>query len=187
MNAPSDLPGEARVLALLDRYHVLLEQGRTVSPDEICRHDPEMPDRPGISRTDLWEQKTPAALAVEDRQKRHELLHKVKEQGWGERELQRAIQQLKGSKRGGGRPRKEMHSQGTLADDAELLRLTELWLKFDEKVWCHSRVADHRGLDGHALLALNRMLEDAVDKLKRLQSRARGARRLAESLLNKPS
>src|SRR5262249_26073454 len=44
------------------------------------------------------------ALAVPDRERRHELLREAKEKGWGERELQRAIQQLKGSKRAGGRP-----------------------------------------------------------------------------------
>lgn len=123
------------------------------------------------------------ALAVEDKQKRYDLLCEAKEKGWGERDLQRAIQQHKGSKRGGGRPRKAMTSQGPLADAAELLRLTALWLEFDEKVWSRSGEAGRRDLDEQAAANLTRMLEDAVRRLGQLQARAKAAKKLAESRL----
>jgi hypothetical protein len=122
------------------------------------------------------------ALAVADRGRRHDLLCEAKEKGWGERELQRAIQQLKGSKRAGGRPRKRMTSQGPLADAAELLRLTELWLGFEQDVWSRSGAADLTGLDENAAANLRRLLEQAARSLKQLQGRAREARALAESL-----
>jgi hypothetical protein len=67
-----------------------------------------------------------------------------------------------------------MHSQGPLTDAAELLRLTELWLEFDRTVWSRARAADPREMD-----------ELVSRRLKELQSGAREARRVAESLLGR--
>jgi hypothetical protein len=143
-------------------------------------------DLPGLEELGVGWSRLTIALAVDDRVKRHELLLEAKQKGWGERELQRAIQQHKGSKRGGGRPRKRMASQGPLADAAELLRLTELWLEFDRDVWSRAGAADLRRMDGHAWSNLQRMLELVARRLKELQSRAREAKRVAESLLAGP-
>jgi hypothetical protein len=120
---------------------------------------------------------------VEDRDERHRLLREAQQKGWGERELRRTVQQHKGSKCGGGRPRRQLSSQGPLADASELLRLTQLWLEFDREVWSHAGPADLRRMDDHARSNLSLMLEDAVQRLRQLQSRAKEARRVAESLL----
>src|SRR5262249_14331941 len=125
------------------------------------------------------------ALGVEDRGQRHQLLRESKEKGWAERELQRAVQQLKGSKRGGGRPRKQIQSQGPLADAAELVRLTETWLDFHEHLWSRTEASDALGMDAHAFDNLRLLLEQAAFRLKQLQASARHARSLAESLLGK--
>jgi hypothetical protein len=96
------------------------------------------------------------------------------------------VQQLNGSKRGGGRPRRQLTSQSPLADAAELLRLTQLWLEFDREVWSRAGEADLREVDEHARSNLNLMLEDVARRLKQLQSRAKQARRVAQSLLGEP-
>ena len=44
------------------------------------------------------------ALGVKDRAKRHRLLRQAAEENWDDQTLQRAIQKLKGTRRGGGRP-----------------------------------------------------------------------------------
>ena len=80
-----------------------------------------------------------------------------------------------------------MHSQGPLAGAAELLRLTELWLEFDREVWSQGSAADLRRMDEHAWSNLQRMLELVVQRLKGLQSGAKEAKRLAESLLGEPN
>jgi uncharacterized membrane protein len=46
--------------------------------------------------------------------------------------------------------------------------------------------AGRRDLDGQALLNLERMLEAVAQRLKELQSRAREAKRVADSLLAGP-
>jgi hypothetical protein len=149
------------------------------------RNSYQRDDLPGLQELGLGWSRLTIALAVEDRQKRHDLLREAKERGWGERELQRAVQQLKGSKRGGGRRRKQMHSQGPLADAAELLRLTELWLEFDRSVWSRAGAADPPEMDGQALLNLQRMLELVSRRLRQLQAAAKEARQVAESLLGR--
>jgi hypothetical protein len=138
---------------------------------------------PGLQELGVGWSRLTIALAVEDKRKRHELLREAQQKGWGERELRRAVQQLNGSKRGGGRPRRQVSSQGPLADAAELLRLTQLWLEFDREVWSHAGEADLREMDEHARSNLSLMLEDVARRLKQLQSRAKQARRVAESLL----
>jgi hypothetical protein len=67
-------------------------------------------DLPGLEGLGVGWSLLIIALAVEDRRKVQDMLREAKQKGWGERELQRAVQQLKGSKRGGGRPRKQTHS-----------------------------------------------------------------------------
>jgi hypothetical protein len=140
-------------------------------------------DVPALEEQGIGWSRLTIALAVEDRRQRHELLREAKEKGWGDRQLQRAIQQHKGSKRRGGRPRKQMTSQGALADAAELVRLTGLWLEFDEKVWTHTRAAGLRNLNADAASNLAGLLKEAREGLKRLQSRCKEARAVAESLL----
>jgi hypothetical protein len=63
------------------------------------------------------------ALGVRDKKKRHRLLRQARDEGWGQRELRREARRLKGSNRGGGRPRKEERSRGCLADAVELAKL----------------------------------------------------------------
>jgi hypothetical protein len=63
-----------------------------------------------------------------------------------------------------------MHSQGPLADAAELLRLTELWLEFDRSVWSHAGARDLRQMDEHGRSNLQRMLDIVVQRLKHLQA-----------------
>jgi hypothetical protein len=93
--------------------------------------------------------------------------------------------QLNGNKRDG-RPRGQVSSQSPLADAAELLRLTELWLEFDREVWSHVGPADLRRMDEHARSNLSLMLEDVARRLRQLHSRAKEARRVAQSLLGEP-
>lgn len=124
-------------------------------------------------------------LGVEDRKQRHDLLRKAKEGGWGERELQRAIQQLKGGRRGGGRPQRELMSQGIIADLCELIRLTQLWGDFYEKVWSAKQdgyPAEVRHLQGPALDNLMALLDDARARLKDLANQSKDARATVDSL-----
>jgi hypothetical protein len=46
------------------------------------------------------------ALGIPKKRRRHQLLRQAQNEGWNERELQRAVQRLKGSHRGGGRRRR---------------------------------------------------------------------------------
>ena len=66
---------------------------------------------------------------------------------------------------------------------AELLRLTRLWLEFDDKVWSQVASDAVRGVGGDAAANLAALLDESREELSRLQARARQARALAESLL----
>jgi hypothetical protein len=70
---------------------------------------------------------------------------------------------------------------------AELLRLTQLWLEFDRGVWSHVGPADLRRMDEQARSNLHLLLEDVARRLRQMQSRAKEARRVAESLLGEPN
>jgi hypothetical protein len=125
------------------------------------------------------------ALGVKDSVQRHALLRKAKEKRWGERELQRAIQQLKGGRRGGGRPRREMVRQGVVADVCELTRLTQLWAEFHDRVWHPGQKAylDEIGrLEDAALANLPRLLFEAWDGVAALQRRCKEAIAIIASL-----
>jgi hypothetical protein len=63
------------------------------------------------------------ALAVPNKRERHALLRRAVEEEWGGRALQREVQRLNGSWRGGG-GRREPRGHGLLPDLAELAGLT---------------------------------------------------------------
>jgi hypothetical protein len=56
------------------------------------------------------------ALGSKARRERHRLLLQAKEEGWDDQQVQRRIQGIKGSRRGGGRPRKKRKTLGCLPD-----------------------------------------------------------------------
>ena len=113
------------------------------------------------------------ALGVADRKKRHRLLRQAKEEGWDEHALQRAIQQLKGTRRGGGRPPKEEKGLGLQPDLSRLINLTGSWSAFHATVWSPGRQGYHAklesGLAGPARATLDGLLQDAADKLKAMR------------------
>jgi hypothetical protein len=75
------------------------------------------------------------ALGIPKKRRRHQLLRQAQNEGWNERELQRAVQRLKGSHRGGGRRRRPPEAMGLLADVSELTRLTTVWTDYYDTVW----------------------------------------------------
>ncbi|MFO0926985.1 MAG: hypothetical protein U0736_08075 [Gemmataceae bacterium] len=132
-----------------------------------------------------WSRLT-VSLAVRNRKQRHQLLKRAKDEGWGDRELQRAIQQLRGSRRGGGRPRKEQRTQGLLADLFEMMRYTRLWQDFHDQVTAKAQgdyPAQAKELDEAAIESLRRILTDASTRLKDLRKQSQDTRTVIEELL----
>jgi hypothetical protein len=125
------------------------------------------------------------ALGVPDKKKRHRLLRRARAEGWNGRELQRAVQRLKGSRRGGGRPRRRPRGHGLRADLLELTRLAELWTDFHARVW-------EQGQEGYAgeLAAMapaaregvRLELDRAAQQVRRLRKQAGEALRGLEDL-----
>jgi hypothetical protein len=116
------------------------------------------------------------ALAIQDTEERHRLLKKAKDEGWSERDLQRAIQGQRGIRRKGGRPRREAMSQGVVGDLSELLRLARPWVDFHEQVWApgvEGYLASLGELTPDARETLREMLRQAAKQLKELEKRAR--------------
>jgi hypothetical protein len=128
------------------------------------------------------------ALAVDDAKDRHRLLRQAKKDNWNERELQRAIQQKRGSRRRGGRHRRRMRGQGLLADRAELMRLTKLWTDFHEQVW--SKGADGylneaERLDDDGRANLTGLLDEAISAFRELAVRGGTAETVVKQLCAK--
>lgn len=124
-------------------------------------------------------------LGIRNKRQRHAMLHRAVEEKWGARELQRAIQQRKGIRRGGGRRRKEPRGQGLLPDLAELLGLTGRWLKFHEAVWSQGQreyVRELRRMASKARAGVSGVLGRAKKELADLQKRCREAEETVESL-----
>ncbi len=127
------------------------------------------------------------ALAVEDRGKRHKLLRRAAREGWGGRALQREVQRLNGSWRGGGRRRKE-RGHGLLPDLAELAGLTRRWLEFHDRVWSPGRKGYDRELRQTAKggrPGARRALEGALGALAELRKQCREAERVMKALRDK--
>lgn len=94
----------------------------------------EKEDLPALEELGVGWSRLTVSLAIANAQQRLLLLRKARDEKWGDREVQRAIQQQRGVRRGGGRPRKPPRSQGVLADLVELGRLTEIWQLYHERV-----------------------------------------------------
>ena len=110
------------------------------------------------------------ALAVPDRKRRRQLLRQAAKQGWDEHTLQRAIQQLKGARRGGGRPPKEEKGLGLQPDldapdrpDEAVVRLLRGGLGRRASRTTHAELES--GLAGPARATLDELLDDAAEKL----------------------
>lgn len=146
----------------------------------------EKEDLPKLEELGVGWSRLTVSLAVRNRKQRHQLLKRAKDEGWGDRELQRAIQQLRGSRRGGGRPRKEQRTQGLFADLFELLRYTKLWQDFHEQVTCKAQ-GDYpeqaTDMDEAAQESLRRFLSDASMRLKDLRKQSQDIRTVLEELL----
>jgi hypothetical protein len=115
------------------------------------------------------------ALGVQGKRERHQLLRRAETEGWDDHTLQRAIQQRKGTRRGGGRPRKEVKSQGIQPDLTHLIDLTQPWSKFYAKVWESGQEgyrAELKDLSDTARQTLQELLRDAAEKLKALRKQS---------------
>jgi len=141
-----------------------LQFRRSYQADEL----PEL-ERLGVG----WSRLT-VALAVKDKQKRHRLLKRAKQEGWDNRSLQRQLQQPRGGSRGGGRPRREPEGHGLVPDTAELVRLTEVWGDFFSKVWVASQkeyATEVGKMTVEGKKGVRRLLDEAADKVKELRRR----------------
>lgn len=128
------------------------------------------------------------ALGVRDKKERHRLLRRARDEGWGQRELRREARRLKGSNRGGGRPRKEERSRGCLADAVELARLAGLWSDFYRQAWAGTEgdyLAEVGRLTGDSRDGMERALADAEEKLKALRGQCAGALKAVKELREK--
>ncbi len=113
------------------------------------------------------------ALGVADKKRRHQLLRQAKDEGWDEHTLQRKIQQLRGTRRGGGRPPKDEKGLGLQPDLTRLIGLTRTWSQFYAAVWEKGRQGYRaelkKGLTETAGGTLGRLLEDAAEKLEAMR------------------
>ncbi len=147
----------------------------------------EEEDLPKLERMRVGWGLLTVALAVEDRGKRHELLRRAAREGWGGRALQREVQRLNGSWRGGGRRRKE-RGHGLLPDLAELAGLTRRWLEFHDRVWAPGQKGYTRELRQTAKggrPGARRALEGALGALAELRKQCREAERVMKALRDK--
>jgi hypothetical protein len=131
------------------------------------------------------------ALGVGDREARHQLLHRAKEENWDDRQLQRTVQQLRGKRRGGGRPRRTPEGVGLLPDLFELTRLAELWNDFNAQVWAKGQAkyaAELARLPQEARDGLLHQVVLASEQVRLLQKQGgdalQGLNELAHQLLN---
>ena len=112
------------------------------------------------------------ALGVKDRRERHRLLRQAAEENWDDQTLQRAIQKQKGTRRGGGRPRKEAKSLGLQPDLTRVIGLTDPWSDFYSQVWSGRQEAyraEMEGLTNRARATLAELLAAAAQKLQVLR------------------
>jgi hypothetical protein len=111
------------------------------------------------------------ALGIPGKKKRHRLLQQARDKGWGQKALRREVHRLKGSYRGGGRPRKPEKSRGCLADASELVLRTQQWSSFYEQAWLGNDkkyIAELDRLSDEGRDSLERVLGDAEQKLQTL-------------------
>ena len=131
-----------------------------------------------------WSQLT-IALGVANKQDRCQLLKQADDENWDDQTLQRAIQQMKGTRRGGGRRRKESKSLGLQPDLTRLIGLTDPWSKFYSEAWS-GRQDDYRGEAARAKdgvrATLEELLEDAATKLKAMRKQCGDALTQVEAL-----
>jgi hypothetical protein len=134
-----------------------------------CYAEDQLPDLERLSVG--WAYLT-VALAVKGVRKRHKLLRRAREEGWNGRELQRAVQRLRGSRRGGGRHRRSPKGMGLLADVSELTIRTESRADYCERVWAAGQQGYATELDemsAETREGVRRHLAKAVKELKRLR------------------
>jgi hypothetical protein len=92
---------------------------------------------------------------------------------------------LKGSIRGGGRPRKGERSRGCLSDACELARRAGLWLDFYRQAWAGNEgayLAEVVGLAGEARDGMGKALADAEGKLEALRGQCADALKVVKAL-----
>jgi hypothetical protein len=201
-----------RPLGLRD-YHALGEQVRLLSQDEAVaqrgsgwrdrlaelvgcsvatlnkalqfRQAYEEDELPTLERLGVGWSMLTVALTVAKKGDRHKLLREARDAGWAERDLQRAIQQKRKTRRGGGRPRAEPKGHGLLADLAELTSLTQAWLLWHRKVWAASGgayEAEADALPEDAREAFREQLEEARSGLDALLKEGRQAKEVLAAL-----
>jgi hypothetical protein len=127
------------------------------------------------------------ALGIRNKRQRHALLGRAVREKWGGRALQREVQRLNGSWRGGG-PRRKERGHGLLPDLAELAGLTRRWLEFHDRAWAPGRKGYARALRQAAKAGrpgVRRALEQALESLAELRKRCRAAGRAVKALRDK--
>jgi hypothetical protein len=137
------------------------------------------------------------ALTIKDKRKRHQLLRRAQKERWNGPELQRKLQQLKGSRRGGGRPRRRPRSAGLVGDVGNLTTKTEAWANFCEQLWAAGQkgyAMELRQIAPETRETVGSLVDEAVEKLERLQRASAKAlkgltalRRQLKSLGGKPA
>jgi hypothetical protein len=139
----------------------------------------EAKDLPALEELELGWSRLAIALGIPNKKERQRLLQKAKEKDWTEQELRRAIQQRLGKRRGGGRPRREVRSQGLLADLSELVSLTQRWIEFHAEVWAEGQkghLDEAEKLTGDVRESVAALLETASETLQTLQKQSKAAR-----------
>jgi hypothetical protein len=131
----------------------------------------ELPEVEGLGVG--WSSLT-VALGIPKKRRRHQLLRQAQNEGWNERELQRAVQRLRGSRRGGGRRRRSPEAMGLLADVSELTRLTTVWRDFYDTVWANGQedyAAELGAVTSETSENVRKHVERAVKELKLLREK----------------
>lgn len=114
------------------------------------------------------------ALAVADEHVRHELLRRAKQEGWGNEDLAGAIHATKGSRRGGGRPRRKNNRHGVVADLGRLTSLAKQCVDFHREVWSDGEegyAAELACLPESSRQSVLTQLNDAESTLEEMASR----------------
>ena len=116
------------------------------------------------------------SFGIESKKDRFLILKRAKKYHWGERELQREIQRIKGACRGGGRPRKEPKSRGLLADVLELCSRAEAWNQFFQTVCAQSLADGADSVDARIDVdALRKQLKHAGEEVQTLHRESANA------------
>jgi hypothetical protein len=128
------------------------------------------------------------ALGIPDQKKRHRLLQQARDNGWGQKDLRREVHRLKGSYRGGGRPRIPEKSRGCLADASELVLRTQQWSAFYEQAWRGNDkkyIAELDKLSDEGRESLERVLADAAERLEALHQQCTASLATVKALQEK--